>query len=149
MSEFVFRERRTSARYLDLKVDRIIQGLLNEMKIVVDNTHEEDVTLPEMIDRIYKRLMELEQKVGAGGDSAINSNNVKFFTSLAQFPKSNEASEDVLYIDKSTGATFVFDSESGSYISKPVLDIGDGNKTMTEIIESSVNIMFGGNANDE
>ena len=153
MAEFTFRERKTSGQHLDKKVDRIIQGLLNEMTITVDNTHEEDVTLPEMIDRIYTRLLSVENKLKETGndeiDSLLNSGNVKFYASLVQFPKpdSEDAKEDVLYIDKSSGAVYLYDKISKSYKSQSITFTSPEGKTMTEIIQESIEVLDGGNAN--
>ena len=92
MGNPTFREKRSSGQHLDKKVNSIITAILNDMIVHVDNGTNEDVTLPELFDRIYNRVLELEKKC----------DNISFYQNLSSFPPIAEAKEEVIYIDKST-----------------------------------------------
>lgn len=139
MSDKIFKEKRSSGQHLDKKVNSIITAILNDMVTHDDNSLDEDVTLPQLFDRMYKRVLALEEKC----------NNISFYQSLINFPSISEAKEDVIYIDKSTGGMYIFDKNNGKYItyqiSTPTYVSPDG-MTMSEIIDESVAIIDGGNA---
>lgn len=139
MSTPAFREKRSSGQHLDKKVNSIITAILNDMMTHDDNSTDEDVTLPELFDRMYKRVLGLEEKC----------NNISFYKNLDSFPPISEAQEDIIYIDKSTGCTYIFNKTKGEYISFQISTpnyISPDGMTMSEIIDESVAVIDGGNA---
>ena len=139
MNTPAFREKRSSGQHLDKKVNSIITAILNDMMTHDDNSTDEDVTLPELFDRMYKRVLGLEEKC----------NNIGFYKNLNAFPPISEAQEDIIYIDKSTGCMYIFNKTKGEYISFQISTpnyISPDGMTMSEIIDESVAVIDGGDA---
>lgn len=139
MDNKVFREKRSSGQHLDKKVNSIITAILNDMMTQDDNGPDEDVSLSQLFDRMYKRVLALEAKC----------NNISFYQNLNSFPSSSEAKEDVIYIDKSTGCMYIFNKTKGEYISFQISTpnyVSPDGMTMSEIIDESVAIIDGGDA---
>lgn len=135
-----FNESRHKNTYIDKKINEVITALLNEMEVLVDNTHDEDVTLPQLLDRLYNRVITNTEKIteiSSGG--GISSDNVKFFPSMVQFPKPSEAKENVVYICKNDGSMFLFNYDLQSYVpTKQTLTI--------DTIQSIIKVINGGTA---
>lgn len=135
-----FNESRHKNTYIDKKINASITALLNEMEVLVDNTHDEDVTLPKLLDRLYRRVITNTERItemSSGGE--LSADNVKFCPSMVQFPKPSEAKEDVLYISKNDGSIWLFDYNTQSYV--------PSNQTLTvESIQSIIKVINGGTA---
>ena len=58
-----FNESRHKNTYIDKKINESITALLNEMEVLVDNTHDEDVTLPQLLDKLYGRVIENTKRI--------------------------------------------------------------------------------------
>lgn len=139
MDNPIFREKRSSGQHLDKKVNSIITAILNDMIVHADNGTDEDVTLPELFDRIYNRVLELEKKC----------DNISFYQNLSSFPPIAEAKEEVIYIDKSTGCMYIFNKTKGEYVSFQISTpnyVSPDGMTMSQIIDESVSIIDGGDA---
>lgn len=139
MADSTFREKRSSGQHLDKKVNSIITAILNDMMTHDDNDTNEDVTLPELFDRMYRRVLSLEEKC----------NNISFYQNLNSFPPITEAKEEVIYIDKSTGCMYIFNKTKKKYISFQISTpsyISPDGMTMSQIIDESVAVIDGGTA---
>lgn len=148
-------ESRSSGRYLDKKIESTIVKLLNEMTVLVDNDSNEDVTLAEMMDRVYRRVLTnevnitktnetVQQIVNSGGTVPSKDSNVQFFVSLAKFPSVKEAKSDVLYVDRSTGMIYLFNIDTDSY--EAVVSSTEDLAVTLESVQKVVHVINGGNS---
>lgn len=139
------KETRHKNTYIDKKINESITALLNNMTVLVDNATDEDVTLPEMMDRLYKRVAANEQAIEGiiegGGITPGPCNNIKFYDNIAKFPSVGE--DDVVYVDKSGGGMYRFDLNLGSYV--PAMNM-EPYTLSTERINEFVTAVNGGTA---
>lgn len=149
-------ESKSSGRYLDKKIESTIIKLLNEMTVLVDNDSNEDVTLAEMMDRVYRRVLtnevnisktnETVQKIVDSGGTTVPSkdSNVQFFVSLTKFPSAKEAKSDVLYVDRSTGMIYLFNIDTDSY--EAVVSSTEDLAVTLESVQKVVHVINGGDS---
>jgi hypothetical protein len=119
------RETKFRNNYLGRKINEEIKALLNEMSVTTDNTHEEDVTLPEILDRITSRVNDVTGKlektvqdveiIKENSGSGATASNVKFYKSISKFPSPDQAQINVLYIDTTNYMMYLWDVESMTY----------------------------------
>ena len=121
MAETKFRN-----NYLGRKINEEIKALLNEMTVDTDNSHEEDVTLPEILDRLTTRVNDITgtldktvqdvEIIKENSGDGVTCNNVKFYKSIAKFPSPDQAQMNVLYIDTTNYMMYLWDVEATTYV---------------------------------
>lgn len=133
------KETRHKNTYIDKKINESITALLNDMTILVDNATDEDVTLPEMMDRMYNRILNTEQKI----DDIITTggSQVTCYDGLNNFPP--EGVEGVVYVDTNGKGLYLYDAALGAYT--PIVDQEDY-KISTENINKYVATINGGDS---
>lgn len=133
------KETRHKNTYIDKKINESITALLNDMTILVDNATDEDVTLPEMMDRMYNRILHTEQKIDdiitTGGSQVI------CYDGLNKFPP--EGVEGVVYVDTNGKGMYLYDPALGAYT--PIVD-QEEYKLSTEAINKYVTTINGGDS---
>jgi len=132
-------ETRFKDSYLDKKIKESITALLNEMIPTEDNPSNEDVSLPELFNRLSKRINTLEIKL-SGHENTITYEDVQYYDSFSDFPLKGK--EDILYIDKEEFRIYIYDISTREYL--PFICDSVTTKVTTEDIQQVVAIINGG-----
>ena len=133
------KETRFKNSYLDKKISDSITALLNEMIPTKDNPSDEDVSLPELFNRLTERIKTLEIKL-SGHDGVTTYDDVQYYDSFSEFPSKGQ--EDILYVDKGEFKIYIYDSSINDY--SPFICDSVTTKVTTQDIQKVIAIINGG-----
>ena len=136
------KETRFKNSYLDKKISESITALLNEMIPTKENPSDEDVSLPELFNRLTDRIKTLEIKL-SGHENTTTYEDVQYYDSFSEFPIKGK--EDILYIDKEEFRIYIYDTYIHEYL--PFMCDSVTTKVTTEDIQQVVAVINGGSAN--
>lgn len=139
--------------YLNKKINEAIKFLLNEMSVHSDNSVDEDVSLPEILDRLTTRVNSTieatnqaveEIRVIQDTIEKDYASRIEFYPSISKFPKESDVRIDTIYVNKSDFTMYMWDDTAHSYA--PIGFDATTRELTTDDIQRVVKIIDGGTA---